>query len=104
MTLKELQKLCIDNGFKCIYGNLKEVISLPYLVITSEESTNFSADDKAFFTKTPVELEYTYKDKNLNDQNKIENNILKDFSWRKSDETYLSNERVWQVSYFFEIF
>ena len=104
MTLKELQKLCIDNGFKCIYGNLKEVISLPYLVITSEESTNFSADDKVFFTKTTVELEYTYKDKNLNDQNKIENNILKDFSWRKSDETYLSSERAWQVSYFFEIF
>ena len=104
MTIKELQKLCMDNGFKCVYGNSKEIISTPYLVITSEESTNFSADDNAFFVKVPVELEYTYKEKNLDDQNKIENNILKDFNYRKSEETYLSSERVWQVSYFFEIY
>ena len=56
-----------------------------------------------FYKKTPIQLDYTYVDKNLEEQNKIENIILKDIYWNKSEETYLPDEKIWQVSYFFEI-
>ena len=36
-------------------------------------------------------------------ENKIENKILGDIAWNKTEETYLQDEKVWQVSYFFEI-
>ena len=36
-------------------------------------------------------------------ENKIEDNILGDIPWNKTEETYLLDEDVWQVSYFFEI-
>ena len=36
-------------------------------------------------------------------QEKIENEILGDIAWNKTEETYLQDEDVWQVSYFFEI-
>ena len=39
----------------------------------------------------------------LNDLIKIEDKSLGDIPWNKTDETYLSDEDVWQVSYFFEI-
>ena len=38
-----------------------------------------------------------------NEQNKIEDNILYDVAWNKTEETYLSDENIWQVSYFFEL-
>ena len=34
---------------------------------------------------------------------KIENEILGDIPWNKTEETYLQDEDVWQVSYFFEL-
>ena len=53
--------------------------------------------------KTPIQLDYTYIDKDIEEQNKIEDIILVDVAWNKTEETYLQDEKVWQVSYFFEI-
>ena len=61
------------------------------------------ADNKVYVKDIPIQLDYTYIDKNIEEQNKIENEILSDTAWNKSEETYLSDEKVWQVSYFFEI-
>ena len=36
-------------------------------------------------------------------KDKIEDEILGDIAWNKTEETYLQDEKVWQVSYFFEI-
>ena len=44
-----------------------------------------------------------YIDKDIETENIIENIILRDVAWNKTEETYLSDEEVWQVSYFFEI-
>ena len=56
--------------------------------------------------KTPSSIdayEPGYIDKDLDEQEKIENEILGDITWNKTEETYLEDEQVWQVSYFFEI-
>lgn len=103
MTLEELKKRCENAGFKYAYGLFKNPTKPPHLVAISTDTDNFMADNKVFYKKTPIKLDYTYKSKNETEQNKIENEILRDLPWNKTEETYLQNEKVWQVSYFFEI-
>lgn len=103
MTLEELKKRCENAGFKYAYGRFKKTTEPPHLVAITVNTDNFMADNKTYYTQTPIKLDYTYIDKNLEEQNKIENEILGDIAWNKTEETYLENEQVWQVSYFFEI-
>ena len=103
MTLEELKQRCENLGFQYTYGVFKNPVEPPHLLAFSADTDNFGADNKVYYKKTPIQLDYTYIDKNIDEQNKIENDILKDIYWNKSDETYLSDEKVWQVSYFFEL-
>lgn len=103
MTLEELKTRCEKAGFKYAYGKFKKATEPPHLVAISASTDNFMADNKVYYENIPIQLDYTYINKNLDEQNKIENEILGDIAWNKSDETYLQDEDVWQVSYFFEI-
>lgn len=103
MTLEELKQKSEEAGFKYAYGVFKNTVEPPHLLAFSIATDNFGADNKVYYKKTPIQLDYTYLDKNIEEQNKIENIILKDIYWNKSEETYLPNEKIWQVSYFFEI-
>lgn len=103
MTLEELKNRCENAGFKYAYGLFKNPTKPPHLVAISTDTDNFMADNHVFYKRTPLKLDYTYKSKNETEQNKIENEVLGDLPWNKTEETYLQNEKVWQVSYFFEI-
>lgn len=103
MTLQELKERCEEQGFQYAYGMFEDEVEPPHLVAITTNSTNFMADNKVYQKKTSIQLDYTYIRKDLEEQNKIEDSILKDVSWNKTEETYLSDEDVWQVSYFFEI-
>ena len=103
MTLEELKKRCEKSGFKYAYGKFKKTTKPPHLVAITADTNNFMADNIVYLKNTPIQLDYTYIDKNLEEQNKIEDEILGDIAWNKTDETYLQDEDVWQVSYFFEI-
>ena len=103
MTLEELKNRCKNAGFKYAYGLFEQRTEPPHLVAITADTDNFMADNKVFYSKTPIKLDYTYTEKNQEEQNKIENEILGDIAWNKTEETYLQNEKVWQVSYFFEI-
>lgn len=103
MTLVELKRRCEKAGFKYAYGRFKRPTEPPHLVAIAVKTDNFMADNKVYSKDTPIQLDYTYLTKDLDMQNKIEDKILGDIAWNKSDETYLSDDRVWQVSYFFEI-
>lgn len=103
MTLEELKTRCKNAGFKYAYGAFKKPTEPPHLVAISTGTDNFMADNKVYSKDIPIQLDYTYLVKDLTMQNKIEDQILGDIAWNKSDETYLSDEEVWQVSYFFEI-
>ena len=61
------------------------------------------ADNIVYNKNIPIQLDYTYIDKDIETENIIENIILRDIAWNKTEETYLSDEEVWQASYFFEI-
>lgn len=103
MTLEELKQRCENAGFKYAYGQFKKATEPPHLVAIATGTDNFMADNKVYSKDTPIQLDYTYLVKDLAIQNKIEDEILDDIAWNKSDETYLADEEVWQVSYFFEI-
>ena len=103
MTLQELKTRCEAKGFQYAYGRFKEPVEPPHLVAICRDTDNFMADNKVYSKDMPVQLDYTYLDKDLEMQNKIENEILGDIAWEKTEETYLSDEEIWQVSYFFRI-
>ena len=103
MTLEELKERCKTAGFQYAYGVFKKPVQPPHLVAIERETDNFMADNKVYLKDKPIQLDYTYTDKNIEEQNKIENEILGDIAWNKTEETYLSDEKIWQVSYFFEI-
>ena len=103
MTLEELKTRCENAGFKYAYGVFKKPTEPPHLIAICRDSDNFMADNKVYLKDIPIQLDYTYLVKDLVMQNKIEDEILDDIAWNKSDETYLTDEKVWQVSYFFEI-
>lgn len=103
MTLEELKTRCEKEGFKYAYGKFEEATEPPHLIAITIDTDNFMADNKVYYGPIPIKLDYTYIYKNIEEQNKIENKILGDIPWNKAEETYLQDERVWQVSYFFEI-
>ncbi|MEE0865512.1 MAG: hypothetical protein U0L98_01745 [Clostridia bacterium] len=103
MTLEDLKTRCKNAGFQYAYGVFKNSVEPPHLIAICRDTDNFMADNKVYSKDIPVQLDYTYIDKDTEMQNKIENEILSDIAWNKTEETYLSDEEVWQVSYFFEI-
>ncbi len=103
MTLAELKQRCEAQGFNYAYGVFKKSTEPPHLISICRDTNNFMADDKVYLKDMPIQLDYTYIDKDIEEQNKIEDIILADIAWNKSEEVYLSDEKVWQVSYFFSI-
>ena len=101
--LENLKTKCENAGFKYAYGLFKQPTEPPHLIAVSTATENFMADNKVYYGTIPIQLDYTYTEKNLEEQAKIENEILGDIAWNKTEETYLQDEDVWQVSYFFEI-
>ena len=102
-TLEELKTRCENAGFKYAYGKFEKPTPPPHLVAIISDTDNFMADNKVYYGPIPIQLDYTYTEKNLEEQEKIENEILGDIPWNKTEETYLQDEGVWQVSYFFEL-
>ena len=103
MTLEELKTRCENAGFKYAYALFKKPTEPPHLIAFQTATDNFFADNKVYSKDKPIQLDYTYIYKNEEEQNKIENEILGDIAWNKTEEVYLQDEEVWQVSYFFEI-
>lgn len=102
-TLDELEERCEKEEIQYVCGAFQEPVSPPHLVAVEPETNNIMADNKVFSRIGRIQLDLTmdYIDFDLID--KVENKILYDVCWNKTETTYLSNEKVWQISYFFEI-
>ena len=95
MTLEELKTRCINEGFRSAYGTFEQPVEPPHLVAITVDTNNFMADNRVYYGSIPIQLDYTYITKNLEEQNKIENKILGNIPWNKTEETYLQDEEVW---------
>lgn len=103
-SLQELKERCDSAKIPYAYGKFESGdIMPPHLVAMGISTDNFMGDDKVYAKKTPIQLDYTYDYKNTRIENLIENTILGDVAWNKTEETYLEDENCWQVSYFFDI-
>lgn len=103
MTFQELKSRCDTQKIPYAYGLFKKRVEPPHLVAFEVASENFIADNRVYKKIKQIKMDYTFLDKNLEEQNKIEDIILGDEPWEKTDEIYLQDDQCWQVSYFFNI-
>lgn len=103
MTLEILKERAIANGFKYAYGVFKKKTEPPHLVAILQGDNNFSADNIVYKKGNVCMLDYTFIEKDIERQNVIEDIILADVDWTKTEETYNSGGQFWQVSYFFNL-
>ena len=93
-----------ENGIKMPYSHydFNREVEPPHLMSTEIDSDNFGADDKVYFKSSNARLELTtdFRDRDL--EKRIETEILLDIYWEK-EVTYIQSEKVWNVSYFFNI-
>ena len=66
------------------------------------DTDNFIADNNVYFEKCNARLELTTDTRAKILEKRIEKEILHDIVWKRII-TYIQAERVWNVSYFFEI-
>ncbi len=102
-NLDELAKRCEKENIQYAYGVFQKPVSPPHLIALETDTDNFMADNQVFNRKGTIQLDLTMNYIDFDLINKVENKILYDVCWNKTDTTYLSDEKIWQVSYFFEI-
>ena len=102
-NLDELAKRCEKENIQYAYGVFQNEVSPPHLVALETDTDNFMADNRVFNRKGTIQLDLTMDYLDFDLINKVENKILYDVCWKKTGTTYLQDEKIWQVSYFFEI-
>ena len=93
-----------ENGIKIPYSHFDfdREVEPPHLMSTEIDSDNFIADNKIYFEKCNARLELTTDSRDRELEKRIEEEILFDIIWEK-EVTYIQTEKVWNISYFFEI-
>ena len=93
-----------ENGIKIPYSHFDfdREVEPPHLMSTEINSDNFIADNKIYFEKCNARLELTTDSRDRELEKRIEEEILFDIIWEK-EITYIQSEKVWNISYFFEI-
>lgn len=93
-----------ENKIKIPYSHFDfdREVAPPHLMSTEIDSNNFIADNKIYFEKCNARLELTTDSRDRELEKRIEEEILFDIIWEK-EITYIQSEKVWNISYFFEI-
>lgn len=110
MTWEELEKridgfyLDKENNIKIPYSHydFDREVEPPHLMSTEIDSNNFLADNKIYYKKSNARLELTTDTRDRELEKRVEKEILYDIIWSR-EVTYIQSEKVWNVSYFFEI-
>ena len=110
MTWSELENrinnfyLDSENGIKIPYSHFDfdREVEPPHLMSTEIDSDNFIADNKIYFEKCNARLELTTDSRDRELEKRVEEEILFDIIWER-EVTYIQTEKVWNISYFFEI-
>ena len=94
----------LEENIKIPYSHYdfdREVVP-PHLMSTEIDSDNFLADNIVYLEKCNARLELTtdYRDRKL--EKRIQEEILKNIIYNK-EVAYVQSEKVWNISYFFEI-
>lgn len=102
MKLSEIDDLCEKLNIPYAYGQFQSATEPPHLIGKIIDTENFGADNKVWYKVPNFILELTTLKKDLQLENKIQNELLKDVYWNKK-ENYIANEEIYNVSYYFKI-
>lgn len=87
-------------GIPVCYGMFKKPESPPFFCFLGAGQENFDADNKHFYKKNNYQVEYYYKIKDEEMEDRIEelfsdNNIL----YEKSEDSYIEEDDMWVIFY-----
>lgn len=102
MKLSEIADLCEKLDILYSYGEFQSPTKPPHLIGRIIDTENFGADNKVWYEIPNFILELTTLKKNLQLENKIQNELLKNIYWNKK-ENYIASEKIYNVSYYFKI-
>lgn len=110
MDLEELEKrisniyLDDEKKVKIPYsdGAFNREVDPPHLMYTEIDSDNLAADDIVFLSKSNSRLELTTDFRARDLEKIIQSQVLYDIVYTK-EVNYIHQERVWNVSYYFQL-
>nr|DAH24344.1 MAG TPA: hypothetical protein [Caudoviricetes sp.] len=104
MTIHEIKKKALELGVNYAYGsfNSNDNVNLPFLTGRIDNDSNFSADNKVYYKNHNFILELTTQKKDISLEQKIEEKIIHDIYYEKS-ESDNPDENIYTVMYSFEI-
>ena len=91
MKLSDIDKNCKKLNIPYAYGAFKTLINPPHLVGTIIDTDNFSADNVVYKKFPNFRLELTTLKKDIKLQKKVEEELLKEIFWNKT-ENIISDE------------
>lgn len=100
-NLKELKEKAKENKIKYAFGVFADATEPPHLVANIIDTKTKSADNRVFITKKKILIELTTINKDIKIEKIVENNILDDMYYEKS-ESYIPSERCYNVAYIIE--
>lgn len=101
MTLKDFYQLVKVLGYPLAYHHFEEgrLIQPPFLLYWVTGSENKGADNMAYHKQVSLLLEVYTKAKNLELEGQVENLLDNHHIYFDKVETYLSTEKLYQVTY-----
>lgn len=97
MNLYEILKAI---GFPVAYGRFKTAPTPPYLIYVGNGQNTFQADDTVYFKQNNYQVEFYFKNKNEETENKIEKALTESgYIYEKSEDVYLESEDLFMIYY-----
>ena len=89
-----------STGLPVAYGFFKQPQELPYLCYIQSGQKTLPADDTLYHTEPDYQIEYYFKDKDIEMEELIEQTLLDDgYIFDKSGDSYISDDRVFVIYY-----
>lgn len=103
MTLAELNTLLATSNLPVAFDHFKTPQMLPYLVYIVISNDNFPADNGVYYTHPEIQLELYSELKDIETETTVENILNSVPFFYTKDEGYLTDERMYMVTYQFSL-
>lgn len=85
-----------QTGLPCAYSHFANSVQPPYIVYLGNGQDTFPADNSFYWNQNRYQIEYYFKYKNEDNEAAIEEALLNSgFLYEKSEDTLISNQRVY---------
>lgn len=103
--MNEVINILKEIGLPYAYSHFAqgEVVKPPFICYLSKESNNFSADGSVYFKINEIHIELYTDMKTIELEKRIEDVLFNHQIFYNKDETYISDEQLYEVIYIFEL-